>query len=247
MPALLALRKTLNRVNQSKIAISETEEDISKSRTHLRQEEVDLRDARSITQALEGRIERIRLENEEQLGKSIEELAKTMIQDQQQRKRHYQMALRNLVKAFNEFINTRLAAMLAAEDLGGPVVGDLLDINEDMLKAGFNQQGKAKKTDADNARTEAKRKMRNEEIWGPENGDEDEEVCVRGEREAALASFRSLTEDLLNAAAGDENSDSYISIPRESAAVRFLIRARVAQFHPYDARKLRLVDFGREW
>ena len=236
-------------VDQSKTAILETEENICKSRTRLRQEEMDLRDARSITQALEGRIERLRLENEEQSGKSTDELAKTMIQDQQQQKRHYTMALRNLVKAFNEFADAQLAAMLAAEDLGGPVVGDLIEIDEDMLKAGFNQQGKAKKTDADNARTEAKRKMRNDEIWGSKNvdEDEDEEKGVRGEKEAALAKFRSLTEDLLNAAAGDENSDSYISIPRESAAVRFLIRARVAQFHPDDARKLRLVDFGREW
>lgn len=210
---------------------------------------MDLRDTRSITKALEGRIEKLRLENEEQSGKSTEDLANTMIQDQQQRKRHYMMALRNLVKAFNQFADAQLAVMLAAEDLGGPVVGDLIEIDEDMLKAGFNQQGKAKTMDTDNARTEAKRKMRNDEIWGSKNvdEDEDEEIGVRGEKEAAFASFRSLTEDLLNAAAGDENSDSYISIPRESAAVRFLIRARVAQFHPDDARKLRLVDFGGEW
>ena len=236
-------------VDQSKIAILETEENISKSRTRLRQEEMDLRDTRSITKALEGRIEKLRLENEEQSGKSTEDLANTMIQDQQQRKRHYMMALRNLVKAFNQFADAQLAVMLAAEDLGGPVVGDLIEIDEDMLKAGFNQQGKAKTMDTDNARTEAKRKMRNDEIWGSKNvdEDEDEEIGVRGEKEAAFASFRSLTEDLLNAAAGDENSDSYISIPRESAAVRFLIRARVAQFHPDDARKLRLVDFGGEW
>ena len=238
-------------VDQSKTAILETEENISKSRTRLKQKEIDLRDSRSITQALEGRIEKLRLENEEQLGKSTAELGKTMIQDQQQRKSHYMMALRNLIKAFNKFADAQLAAMLAAEDLGGPVVGDIIEIDENMLKAGFNQQGKTKKTDAVNVRTEAKRKMRNDEIWGSKNvdedEDEDEEIGVRGEKEAALANFRSLTEDLLNAAAGDENPDSYISIPRESAAVRFLVRARVAQFHPNDARKLRLVDFGREW
>lgn len=235
-------------MDQSKTAILETEENVSKSRTRLRQEKIDLRDAQSITQALEGRIEKLRLEHEERLGKSTVELAKTMIQDQQQRKRHYVMALRNLVRAFNRFVDTQLAAMLAAEDLGGPVVGDLMEINKDMLKAGFNQQGKPKNLDADNAKTEAKRKLRNDEIWGSRNeNEEDEKEDVRGEKDAALASFRSLIEDLMNAAAGDETSGSYISIPRESAAVRFLIRARVAQFHPNDARKLRLVDFGREW
>lgn len=232
--------------DQSKNAITEAQDHVSKSQVHLRQEEADLSDARSTTQALEGRIEKLRSENEEQLGKSTEELRKTMIQEQQQRHRHYTRGLGNLVKAFNKFVDEQLATMLAAEDLGGPVVGDLVEINEEMLKAGFNQQGKAKKTDADNARTEAKRKIRNDEIWGSGNGNEDQ-VNVRSEKEGARASFRSLTEDLLNAAAGDENSDSYIDISRESAAVRFLVRAKVAQFHPNDARKLRLVDFGREW
>ncbi len=206
-----------------------------------------MRDARSVTKALEGRIEKLRLENAEQLGKSTEELAKAMIQQQQQQKRHYIMALRNLVKSFNKFVDEQLAAMLAAEDLGGPVVGDLVEINEEMLKAGFNQQGKAKRLDADNERTKAKRIMRNDEIWGSELENESEEIGAKSEKEAALASFRSLTEDLLNGAAGDQDSDSYIDISRESAAVRFLVRAKVAQFHPNDARKLRLVDFRREW
>ena len=247
MPALLALRKTLNTVDQSKNAITETENNASQSRTQLRQEEADLRDARSVTKALEGRIEKLRLENAEQSGKSTEELGKAVIQQQQQQKRHYIMALRNLVKAFNKFVDEQLAAMLAAEDLGGPVVGDLVEINEEMLKAGFNQQGKAKRFDAENERNKAKRIIRNDEIWGSELESESEEIGVKSEKEAALASFRSLTEDLLNAAAGDQDSDSYIDISRESAAVRFLVRAKVAQFHPDDARKLRLVDFRREW
>ena len=234
-------------MDQSKGAIAETEYNISKSRTHLRQEEAELVNAGSITKALEARIETLRSENERQLGESTEELAKTMVQEQQQRKRHYTMALRNLVKAFNDFVDGQLAAMLAAEDLGGPVVGDFLGIDEETLKAGFNQQGKAKKTDVDHTKTQAKRKMRNDEIWGLEVANDGEESGVRSERKAALSDFRSLTEDLLNAAAGAENSDCYINISRESAAVRFLVRAKVAQFHPDDARKLRLVDFGREW
>ena len=234
-------------VDQSKDAISETKHNVAKSRMRLRQEEADLSDAQSMTQALEKRIRELQSNNEQQSGKTTEDLAKTMIQVQQQRKRHYTMALRDLVQAFNKFADERLATMLAAEDLGGPVVGDSVEINEEMLRAGFSQQGKAKKTNADNARVEAKRKMRNREIWGSENGNEDEEAIVSSEKEAALGNFRSLIEDLLNAAAGDGNTDSYIKISRESAAVRFLIRAKVAQFHPDDARKLRLVDFGQEW
>ena len=234
-------------MDQSKTAITETEENISKLRKRLRQEEADLRDARSITQALEGRIEKLRSENEEQLGKSTEESAKTMFHEQQQRKHHYMTALRDLMKAFTKFVDDQLAAMLAAEDLGGPVVGDLVEIDEGMLKAGFTQQGKVKKTDADSVSLDAKRKMRNIEIWGSMNEDEDEVNDVASEKKAALANFGSLTENLLNTAAEDKNSSAYINISRESAAVRFLVRAKVAQFHPEDARKLRLVDFGREW
>lgn len=234
-------------MDQSKDAITDTEKNVSKCRKRLREEKSDLRDARSITQALEGRITKLRLENEEQVGKSLEESAKIMMQEQQQRKRHYMMALKSLMKDFNNFVDEHLASMLAAEDLGGPVVGDLVEIDEEMLKAGFTQQVKAKEADADNARLDAKRKMRNSEIWGSRNEDGDGDIDDGSEKKAALASFGSLIEDLLNTAAEDKTSNSYINISRESAAVRFLVRAKVAQFHPDDARKLRLVDFGREW
>lgn len=234
-------------MDQSKDAIKDTEKNVSKCRKRLREEKSDLRDARSITQALEERITKLRLENEEQVGKSLEESAKIMMQEQQQRKRHYMMALKSLMKDFNNFVDEHLASMLAVEDLGGPVVGDLVEIDEEMLKAGFTQQIKAKEADADNARLDAKRKMRNSEIWGSRNEDGDGDIDDGSEKKAALASFGSLIEDLLNTAAEDKTSNSYINISRESAAVRFLVRAKVAQFHPDDARKLRLVDFGREW
>ena len=233
-------------VDQSKNAVAETKASLATSRMQFHQENTDLRDARSITQALEARIENLRLQNEEPLGKSAEESAKDMIQEQQRRKDHYVTALKELVKAFKTFVNEQLAAMLAAEDLGGPVVGDLVQIDEEMLRAGFNQQGKSKKTAAGNARTEAKRRSRNDEIWGFHAADQDENTSL-SEKDAAQASFRSLIEDLLNAASGEENTDPYIKITGESAAVRFLIRAKVARFHPEDARKLRLVDLGREW
>ena len=232
-------------MDQSKKAIAETEADVFKSRERLRQEEADLKDAGSITQALEARIEKLRLDNAQQLGKSIEQSAESMMHEQQQRERHYTILLKSLMKSFNNFVDEHLAAMLAAEDLGGPVVGDLVEIDEDMLKAGFTPQGKAKKTDADSPRFNAKRTMRNKELWGSKNEDEDEDTDVSSEKKAAQANFRSLIETLLNKAA--ENPGSYIEILRESASVRFLVRAKVAQFHPNDARKLRLMDFGREW
>ena len=235
-------------MDQSKNAIIETEDKVSKTRKRSEQEAADLTDAQIITKALEGRIKMIELECEEQLRKSTQELAHDRIQEQRRQKQSYMIDLKDLIKAFNKFVDDHLAAMLAAEDLGGPVVGDLMEVNEEMLKAGFNKQGKARKTDATDARMDEIRKMRNKEIWGSRDEDQDEMASVVNEKKAALASFRSLMEDLLNAAAaGVKESDAYIRISRESAAVRFLVRAKIAQFHPNDARKLRLVDFCQEW
>lgn len=231
------MRSTLNIVNQTKASISETKQSIEMAKQRLQQEQADVEDARSISKALKERIERAQREHEEQSQKISEDVIKGMIQEQHQKRRHYTMELRNLVKAFNSFVDQHLAAMVAAEDLGGPVVGDLLEIDEDTLKAGFTQQGKPKKAKAD-----TERKRRNEGRWGSE--DEGMAESTRSEKDAAGTSLRELTEDLLNAAAGDDESDPYIRISRESAAVRFLVRAKVAQFHPDDARQLRLIDFG---
>lgn len=149
-----------------------------------------------------------------------------------------------LIQALKKFVDEQLAAMLAAEDLGGPVVGDLIDVNQDILKAGFTRQGKPKKAKGESNKVEAERRQRNSQIWG--SGDWDSEHELIEEKEAAGADFRVLMEDLLNAAAGDEDTGPYVDIRRESAAVRFLIRAKVARFHPEDARRLRLVNFGEE-
>jgi hypothetical protein len=60
--------------------------------------------------------------------------------------------------------------------------------------------------------------------------------------------MRELTEQLMNklVEAGGDTSAAYVELPRETAAARFLVRSKVAMFHPKDARRLRLVDFGRD-
>ncbi|KAL9131652.1 MAG: hypothetical protein Q9217_000463 [Psora testacea] len=245
LPALLAVRSTLNLIDQSKETIRQTKERLIKAQADLHREEQSLKDAHYLSSALEDRIQRLRLEQEEQSKKSTDDIAKGLMQEQERRRTNYAKEIRGLVKAFNRFVKEHLATMLAAEELGGPVVGDALDLDEELLKAGFTQQGKAKRTTTDDSKGDARRRRRNEEIWGGEAGN-DSSWKPRGEKEAAAADFRTLTESLLNAAAGDGNSDPYINIPRESAAVRFLVRAKVAMFHPKDARKLRLLDFGAE-
>ena len=244
LPALLALRKTLNTVEQTKLSIQETQEEITKANARLRQEGQDLRNAQELTGALEKRIEKLRADHEELTQQTPEERVQAAVQREKQKARHYTIEMRKQMKAFNSFVDQHLSGMIAAEDLGGPVVGDLIDVDPEILKAGFTAQGKPKKAKKDSATAEAERKWRNNELWGSEDLDPDHKS--RDEREAAGADFRSLTEDLLNAAAGDEDSGPYIDIRRESAAVRFLVRSKIARFHPDDARKLRLMDFGKD-
>ena len=242
LPALLAVRSTLNLIEQSKKTIREAKQDFSKAQSKFRREDQCLKDAQHLSSALETRIQALRLEQEEQSKKTVDEIAMGLMQDQQQRKAHYAKELRLLVKGFNRFVNEHLAVMLAAEELGGPVVGDNLDLDEDALKAGFTHQGKAKKPATDSSKSEMKRRRRNDEIWGGNNEGSEQDGVPKSEKEAAAANFRSVTERLLNAAAGDEGSDPYIKIARESSAVRFLVRSKVATFHPEDARRIRLRD-----
>lgn len=201
-----------------------------------------------ITCALQNRIEKLQARHVTDSQISAEGLVKGMMTEELAKKRHYVRGLRTLVKIFNTFIEEHLGAMLAAEELGGPVVGDLLHIDDEVLKAGFNSQGKPKKqvTARDTSTSRQERKNRIDEIWGA-SSDVDEQ---RAEKDAAGAAFRSLSEELLNAAEEDADdspsSDGYVKIKQDSAAARFLVRAKVAQFHPNDARKLRLVDFTGE-
>lgn len=242
LPALLALRSTLESVHQSKGTISDHDERIKKAAMELRREERSLGEVRYLTAALEGRVGRLRTEHADQSNMTDQEIVADLMSECQKTKDRYTKGLRNLVRALNKFLTDHLAVMIAAEDLGGPVVGDDLDIDEATLEAGFTHQGKPKKSSTEGSRGNKKRKRRNELIWGEESA-EDSDKHAKNEKDAAADSFRSLTECLLNAAADDSNEESYVTIAKESAAVRFLVRAKIAQFDPNDARKLRLLNF----
>lgn len=53
--------------------------------------------------------------------------------------------------------------------------------------------------------------------------------------------MKTLLEALMNEG---QESGGYVSMPRESAASRFLVRVGVARLHPKDATKIRMIDFG---
>ena len=198
----------------------------------------------SLNSALRQRSTRLHVEIESYAVKEPAEIVINIVTKHQQRRLRCARGMRELVKAFNAFVNDHLARMLAAEDLGGPVVGDAPDMNDDILVVGFTQHGKAKKIPYDLEQVQSRRSQRNGQIWGDDNIVDDEGNSI-SEADMAASVFRSLTESLLNAAAVKEGSSPYIQIPKENAAVRFLVRAKVAQFHPQDSRRLRLFDLGK--
>ncbi|KAI9823603.1 MAG: hypothetical protein M1832_002384 [Thelocarpon impressellum] len=255
LPALLALRNTDRLISETKTSIAEVQERLAKAQTLLEKEEADLRDAHLIATGLSNRINNLRARQAEKSQKSPSETAKDLVRDLQRRKQAHEREVKRLVKAFNEFIDVHLAGMLAAEELGGPVVGELPDVDDAVLEAGFSQHGRAKKRRPPSAADDSRRQQRIDQIWGPAECDADSDAdsdqdMDRSERVAAGAELRALTEELLNASAASSSSGSaasaYVELPRDSAAVRFLVRTKVAQFHPRDARRLRLVDFGRD-
>lgn len=128
--------------------------------------------------------------------------------------------------------------MLAAEELGGPVAGD----------------AEPKKSATKDAQvetiTDPKRQRRIDEIWGPvaprtATTTHGSTAMINPEDAAAAEEFTTLLDDLLKAQKG--GGDVFVRLERDSAAARFLVRAKVATFHPRDARRLKIVDFARGW
>ncbi|KFY39562.1 hypothetical protein V494_03923 [Pseudogymnoascus sp. VKM F-4513 (FW-928)] len=246
LPSLLALRTTHTTTSEAKSALAITKHDLSNVEQLLQKETADLEDGRLIETALQARVSALETTIEKHVQKPTAQVAKDMMRGLKNKKARYDMDTVTLVKSFNEFIHDHLAVMLAAEELGGPVVGELLDVDETNLEAGFNAQGKARKPKG--ASSEVGRQRRIDEIWRQQPERERLAQEPWNETTAAATEMRELTELLLNnlvEADGGMNG-GYVELDRESAAARFLVRSRVAQFHPKDARRLRLIDFGKD-
>ncbi|KAE8449359.1 hypothetical protein EG329_008260 [Mollisiaceae sp. DMI_Dod_QoI] len=244
LPAILALRTTEKTISETRETIARTEVDLKETTDRLEKERADLSDAKLIQTELEARISSLRGDINERTQKSPSQIAKDIIQEAKNKQAYYDTRTEKLFKAFDSFIDNHLAAMLAVEELGGPIVGDVLDINEEMLEGGFSAQGKLKRVKP----SEDKRQRRIDQIWGPRPAENEDAEEPWDEKRAAATEMRDLTEQLLNSLmeADGNGPGAYIELKRESAAARFLVRSKVAQFHPNDARKLRLIDFGGE-
>ncbi|SPO00959.1 uncharacterized protein DNG_03707 [Cephalotrichum gorgonifer] len=244
LPALLALRKTHRTILESREYLDSQKSSLSEANRRLEAGRADLADQKALSTALRVRIEELKTEREVEGGVSAEDVARERMRKVREQKRHYDKETSRLLKTFKKFVDERLAPLLAAEELGGPVVGDMMDVDEEDLAGGFDARGRSKKGKG-GAPDEDKRQRRLEELWG---GGEAEGGGGWDEKVAAGAEMRRLTEDLLNKLLGSDGNTaaSYVKVDKESASARFLVRSKVAQFHPRDATLLRLVDFGRE-
>ena len=202
-------------------------------------EETNLRDAQLITRRLEERISRIRREKSKKEEKESSQLAAEFVEQQSERNRELMKSAEDMKASLDEFIDAKLAPMLAAEDIGGPTAGDALDITDPVLEAGYTNRGKPKKQKPGTGEPQ-NGQQRIDELVNRRRGQESQnQTRPNTKREQAAAETHMLLDALLEAGSG------YIDLARDSAASRFLVKARVAQYHPRDARRLRLTEFGR--
>ncbi|KAJ5776470.1 uncharacterized protein N7511_001481 [Penicillium nucicola] len=233
LPSLLALEETAQLIKDNKTSVKLTAEQLSSDRERLRVEDANLRDSQTIASGLRERIQFIRNVHSRKSDQTPSQLAREHIAQQKGQNKDLDRTSARLKVDLDKFIDDTLAPMLAAEDLGGPTVGDELDVSDATLKAGYTAHGKPKKQKQPVEEEDGSQKRIDQ--FMQRSGDE----TSRNKRESAAKEIHQLLDDLLDANA------SYVNLKRDSASSRFLVRAKVAQFHPRDARRLRLIDFGR--
>ncbi|EKG10722.1 hypothetical protein MPH_12206 [Macrophomina phaseolina MS6] len=242
LPALLTTSIIRQCIVEASDVVRATRAKLVTAQRDLEREEKSVQDAYAITRSLESRVAQVGFATQDRVAKPSSQFAQELLIATRKRKQRYDIDSRRLQSALENFIEEHLAASVAAEDLGGPVVGELMDIDEETLAAGFSQHGKVRPLKQGKAAVD-KRQRRIDDTWGRMAAVGDEPLT---EKDAAATDVKSLIEDLLQALVGESDGGEYVELTRDSAAARFLVRAKVAQLHPKDARKMRLVDFGRD-
>ncbi len=196
LPALLAVRKTRRIIDESRAYLASQKLSLDGARKRLEAEQAHLRDQELLQKALDDRIAALRSGLESSMAMTSEQVAKEKLDELRQKKRDYDKDTSKLLKALKKFIDDHLGAMLAAEELGGPVVGEMMDMDTDDLAAGFTARGKVKK--AKTVPDQDKRQRRIEDIWGDGQAQRGRNSRTWDEPAAAGAEMRALVEELLN-------------------------------------------------
>lgn len=241
LPALLATRECQGIISETKDSVILTHTTLKTARGDLSAEQRDLSDASLFTTALEDRIGKLRGAVSQRAKRSAEEAAQVLLSEEKEQAQLLKRSHKKLTNALVRFVDSKLAPLIAAEELGGPVAGSTLDVSEDVLASGFNVRGrpnKSKKKMSQNAR-----QKRIDQMFTSTGMQEDEGVPETEATQAALA-VKDLLGELLETAI-DQGSGRYVTIEKETAASRFLVRARVAVLDPRDAKRIRMVNFAK--
>lgn len=208
-------------------------------------EKIDLQKAQTMNVYLQDRLNRLGAERQILSDRNPHEVASGIISNLESRLRSSNQDSRLLSGALNEFIKDHLAVLVAAEELGGPIVGASVEVDDDDLDAGYNVRGQARKsTNSQRASVRPGDQRDLETSWG--RSTEPSEATGAKARSSTADELRELLETLLNATAqanAGSGSSPYLDIAKESAAIRFLVRVHVAQYHPRDPSRVRLIDF----
>ncbi|RPB25942.1 hypothetical protein L211DRAFT_866880 [Terfezia boudieri ATCC MYA-4762] len=238
--------------------------ELSEVKSKICSEEAEVKTTELLTSALRTRIELLegevgmrRTQGHDQSDEV--EIAEKIILELEGRYTMYNKAQKKFLRELSKFVNTYLAKLLAAEGLGGPVVGDDLGID---VSSGvtFDKSGKVRREKVQqtihnmfSSRGKQTGKKRGCEGDSDNDDDDDEEEEEEEEEEerrkevrpnvVAAQELKKLLEELMNKTL---EAEVYVTLERgDSAAARFLVRSGVAVFHPRDARRVRLVEFGR--
>ena len=241
LPGLLAAREIQRLVLESQDSIATTRALLATARQYLSKEQADLSDGQLLGKTLENRIEKLRVAASQKAKQNPDEIAELLLTKERDLALSYEQDYNNLTDALSGFVDSNLAPLIAAEELGGPVAGSTQDISEDVLAAGFDMKGKRNKSKKKTS--EGARQQRIDRMFAGVHLDEDAEP-PEDETQQAAAALKDFLGELLQVSI-DHGGGRYVTMEKETAISRFLVRAKAAILDPRDARKIRLVDFGR--
>ncbi|KAL4909193.1 hypothetical protein BDW74DRAFT_174400 [Aspergillus multicolor] len=197
LPSLIALDETSRIITEGKVSISATAEKLASARQRHKAEEANLRDAQSIRDGLRRRIDNIRKDKSASRERLPSEVARELLEQQRRKKDNLDEDMARIRAALHKFCDEVLASMIAAEDLGGPAVGDVAEVSDVTLAAGYTRHGKPKKPKAVEDDGQENNQHRIDDMLRRQTGQSSSLASNR--RETAATEIHELLDSLLDA------------------------------------------------
>ena len=252
-PALLALRTVEQTVNNTRTAVKRTRKEIIYAEDELSRERALLQDSKEFGSTLEARIGCIN--NAHRSNQSYvsgvnghkEDRVRTelftALEMQERRVGTIRKGTEFLKRAISLFIQDRLAPILLEEELSGLDTGRESYVGNVNEANNYNDDGYEEKVGLTQVGTSRKRKIQ-ERNWRQKEDRSlpkiPSELSIAKER--VSQEMEHLIEELVQALRSGD-MDSYVALERVSSQARYLVSAKIVQYHPKEATRLRLIDF----